>query len=338
MKNVFIILLSFFTTVCVAQQQDVPTLIENAKAFLKQRDYSNAILVLNRALQMESGNYEATKQLAFAYYLQGDNTRAMKTVEPLLDRRDVDVSAFQVAAMILKAQEDFKEAEQLYKRGLKKFPNSGVMYNEYGEMLFAKQDYSAIHQWEKGIEVDPNYSGNYYNAARYYYFTTEKLWGLIYGEIFINLESYSRRTIEIQTILLDGYRKLFTEADVLKGQNAKNTFETNILTLLNKNSVDVAMGLTAETLTMIRTKFLLEWYEKYASKYPFRLFDYQQQLLKEGMFDSYNQWLFGSVQNLTAFQNWTQTHNESYKTFTGFRQGRVFKVPAGQYYQMTAVK
>ncbi len=57
----------------------------------------------------------------------------------------------------------------MYKQGIKKFPSSGELYNEYGEMLWVKQDPEAIRFWEKGIEVDPNYSSNYYNASKYYY-------------------------------------------------------------------------------------------------------------------------------------------------------------------------
>ncbi len=75
-------------------------------------------------------------------------------------------------------------------------------------MLWSKKDFKeAVKQWEKGIEVDPNHSGNYYNAAKYYYFTQDKVWSIVYGEIFVNLESYSKRTPEIKTILLNSYKK-----------------------------------------------------------------------------------------------------------------------------------
>jgi hypothetical protein len=96
----------------------------------------------------------------------------------------------------------------------------------------------------------------------------------------------------------------------------------------------VASGLTPETLTMIRTKFILDWDASFANRFPLRLFDYQRQLLKGGLFDAYNQWLFGAAQNLTAFQNWSTTHTDQYDEFNKFQKGRVFKVPAGQYYQI----
>ena len=84
---------------------------------------------------------------------------------------------------------------------------------------------------------------------------------------------------------------------------------------------------------MIRTRFILDWYANNATKYPFRLFDYQRQLLSEGMFNAYNQWLFGTTENLAAYENWTKTHTEEYNNFSAFQKNRVFRMPPGQYYQ-----
>jgi len=83
---------------------------------------------------------------------------------------------------------------------------------------------------------------------------------------------------------------------------------------------------------MIRTRFILDWFNSFSSKFPFRLFEYQLQLLREGMFDAYNQWLFGTVQNLVAYQNWTTAHAVEYDEFSKFQKGRIFKIPPKQYY------
>lgn len=333
MKHTFALILSLVALAGFAQQEDVKALQQTANRFVKQGDYTNAILVLNRAVQQEPDNAAVSRDLAFAQYLQKDYAKALETIRPLLDKRDAQVETYQVAGMIYRAKGDAGEAEKLYKKGIKKFPDNGPLYNDYGELLWYRQDYSAIRQWEKGIETDPNYPGNYYNAAKNYYFTTDKTWSIIYGEIFVNMESYSRRTIEIKNLLLDSYKKLFTDSDILKNQSAKNEFTTAFLTTMNRQSSIAAMGITPESLTMIRTRFVLDWENNYASRFPFRLFEYHRQLLKEGLFDAYTQWLFGPVQNLTAFQNWTNTHAEAYKDFTTFQQGRVFKLPAGQHYQ-----
>jgi hypothetical protein len=204
-------------------------------------------------------------------------------------------------------------------------------------MLWARQDYGAIKLWEKGIEVDPNNSSNYYNAARYYYLTYDKVWALLYGETFVNLESYSTRTAEIKDMLTEAYKKLFTDADMQKGQDLKSPFVSAYLNVMSKLAFTVKDGVTAESLTVLRTKFIINWFNTYPTNFPFRLFDYQRQLLKDGMYDAYNQWIFGAAQNLPAFQAWSNAHGDEYNRFVNFQKGRIFKLPEGQYYQ-TATK
>lgn len=333
MKYLLIFLCAFFSLHTIAQQQDTKTLQESAKKLIRQGDYSNAVLTLNRATQQEPDNTDITKDLALALYLVKDYNKALETIKPFLDKKETDVPTYQLAGMIYRGKKDAVETEKLYKKALKKFPESGLLYNEYGEFLWYKQDNNAIRQWEKGMEVDPNYSNNYYDATKYYFNTSDKTWSIIYGEIFVNMESYSRRTIEVKSLLLESYKKLLTESDKMKNQISKNPFVLAYLNIIGRQSSTAPAGITPESLTMLRTRFLLDWDDKYASKFPFRLFEYHRQLLKEGLFESYNQWLFGPIQNLTAYQNWTNKHAESYSEFTSFQRGRVFKLPSGQNYQ-----
>jgi tetratricopeptide (TPR) repeat protein len=325
--------LAFMALSSLAQTSDSKTPQETARAFTRQGDYTNAIVVLNGALQKDPQNLELQKDLSFNYYLGREFPKGLNVARPMVERPDADVQAYQILALLYKAVDETKECEKLYKAGIKRFPRSGVMYNEYGEMLWARQDYSAIRQWEKGIEIDPNYSSNYYNAARYYYLTTDKVWALLYGEVFVNLESYSTRTAEMKDLLTESYKKLFTETDIQKGQDVKSPFVSAYLNVMSKLAFTVKDGLTAESLTVLRTKFIINWFNTYPANFPFRLFDYQRQLLKEGMYDAYNQWIFGAAGNLPAFQAWCNTHGDEYSRFVNFQKGRVFKLPEGQYYQ-----
>jgi tetratricopeptide (TPR) repeat protein len=241
---------------------------------------------------------------------------------------------YQLAGNVYKALEQPKDAEKLYKRAIKKFPNSGALYSEYGELLWAVKDYSAIELWERGIRQDPSFAGNYYNAALFYYYTKDKVWSLLYGEIFVNMENLTERAVNMKKLLLDGYKqKLFADADLMAGTD-KNTpeFAKAFLQTAGKQASLVNRGITTEILTMVRTRFILDWFATHGAKYPFKLFDYQQQLLKEGMFEAYNQWLFGTVESLPAYDNWIKTHAEAHTAFTNFQKNRVFKIPPGQYY------
>lgn len=310
------------------------TILATAKGHIRQGDYNNAIMILNRASQAAPENIEILKDLAFAYYLKRDYVSAMQVAKPMVEKPNADVQSFQILGMVYKAIEERKDCEKMYKAALKKFPASGVLYNEYGEMLWSKQEYTgATKLWEKGIESDPNFSGNYYNAAKFYYFSPDKVWGLVYGEIFVNLESYSKRTEEIRGLMQDGYKKLFADADLTKKQDSKNEFVKAYLAVMQKNSKAVAEGISPETLLHLRTRFVEDWQRQYGAKFPLRLFDHQQQLLKNGMFAAYNQWLFASPKDTTEYQAWTASHTEEVQKFTNYQRGRIFKMVPGQYYQ-----
>ena len=295
-------------------------------------DHANAIIVLNRAIQLEPGNMQMSKDLALSYYFQRDNSNALKTINTVLDRDDADDQSYQIAGLIYKQGNMVKDAEKMYKKALKKFPNSGPLYNELGELQWQQQNFDAIKQWEKGIETDPSYSKNYYNAAKHYYLTTDKVWSLLYGEIFLNMEPLSAKAPEIKEMLLEGYKKLFSTATLDVNAKDNSAFLKAFLKNMNNQSSIVSAGINTETLSMLRTRFVLEWFNT-AGTPSFKLFAYQQQLLREGLFEAYNQWLFGSTQNLSAYQQWINTHASEYNEFMQFQKGRIFKIPNGEYYK-----
>jgi tetratricopeptide (TPR) repeat protein len=334
MKNLFFALLvaASFTPILLQAQDASPQ--ETARSFMRSGDWDNAILVLNKALTQDPNNMELQKDLTLSYYYKRDYAKALEQVKPMLEREDADVTVYQIGGNIYKALEEVKEADKLYKKGLKKFPNSGPLYSEYGELLWEKKDYNAIKLWEKGIEVAPSFAGNYYNAAVYYYYTKDKIWTVIYGEIFVNMEYLTERATEMKKLLLSTYKeKLFNNLGGDKTLDKReNAFTKAVQQTFDKQASLVSRGITTETLNMVRTRFILDWFANYASKFPFRLFDYQQQLIREGMFEAYNQWLFGTAENLSAYDQWTKNNSEAYTKFTAFQKGRVFKMPTGQYY------
>jgi len=336
MKKIIAILLSVAgLSIAAFAQDDVKTLQATARTYMQQGDFNNAVIVLTRALEKDRNNLDLQKDLISSYYYKRDYEKALQGVKSVLDRNDADVVCYQLAGNVYKALEQVKDGERTYKAGLRKFPKSGQLYSEYGELLWAKKDFSAIDLWEKGIKEDPSCAGNYYNAALFYYYTKDKVWTLVYGEIFVNMESLTERAAAMKQLLLDAYKqKLFADPDLLKDADKnKNGFVKAYLECMNKQSSLANRGITTETLTMIRTRFILDWFAKYGDTYPFKLFDYQRQLMQEGMFNAYNQWLFGAVENLSGYDNWNKTHAEEFNNFTTFQKTRIFKVPQGQYYQ-----
>ncbi len=328
-KQVLMFTFAFTVSVnCFAQT--VTELQNTAKAFMKQGDYTNAILVLNRCVEKEPNNTSIGKDLALSYFYAQNNVKALETIEPVLESNDADDQCFLIAGNIYKYLEKPKESERIYKKGIAKFPESGPLYNELGEAQIANKDKEAIKNWEKGIKADPSFGRNYFNAARFYFFAKDFIWSNIYGEIFVNMEPNGARAAEIKKMLLDGYKQMFAESLINKETN-NNGFEKAYLATLKKQQQVVEFGVTAETLSMLRTRFVIDWFAS-GNNPNHKLLDYQQQLLKSGLFEAYNQWIFGVAENIDAYQNWIKIKSEENKAFLDFQKVRTFKMPVGQYY------
>src|SRR5689334_4417958 len=152
-------LLVFLLFVMTAFAQESPG--KTAKAFIRQGDYNNAVLVLNRALEASPDNLEYKKDLALSYYMLRDFDKSMAVIRPVVESNQADIQSYQVLGMVFKAVNENRDAERMYRAAIRKFPESGVLYNDFGELLWAKGDFvPASRQWLKGIQTDRNYPGN----------------------------------------------------------------------------------------------------------------------------------------------------------------------------------
>jgi tetratricopeptide (TPR) repeat protein len=332
MKKLLLFILvafGFFTQYSFAQT--VAELQKNAQAFMRQGDYTNAVLILNRCIEKEPTNTSVGKDLALSYFYTQNNSKALEVIKPVLESNDADDQCFLIAGNIYKQLELPKESEKVYKKGIVKFPESGPIYNELGQIQIAAGSRDAIKTWEKGIKADPSYSKNYYNAARFYFFEKDYVWSILYCEIFANMEPNNNLVSEIKKMLLESYKQMFLDTDLDKNNKSKNAFVASYLGEIKKQTGVLSNGINAETLFMIRSRFIIDWFAT-NNKPAFRLFDYQQQLLRAGMFEAYNQWLFGITENLGAYQVWVKTNAEENNAFLSFQKSRIFKIPVGQYY------
>ncbi len=86
------------------------------------------------------------------------------------------------------------------------------------------------------------------------------------------------------------------------------------------------------SLVSLRGQFIVDWFQGEAYKqFPFRLFDRERQLLKQGNFDAYNQWLFSSS-NEAAYNNWADNNADQMKAFENYHRNVIFKPSSHEYY------
>lgn len=320
----------------LGQEQTAGLLQETARTLMQKGDLENAVIMLDRARVQEPANIAVLRDLCYLTYLKRDFAKSIEVGKELVANPKADAQAFQMLGLSYKAIADYKECGKLYREGLRKFPGSGVLYNEYAELFALETDLEeAIAQWEKGIELDPTYSSNYYNATMFYVQKASWLRAIVYGELFLNLESYSTRTEDIKQKLTEAYRNLSNLDAIQTLQRIKTNsgFEKDMLAILAKTATQKKETAEIDMITRIRTRFLLEWLQGKQKIYPFRLFDQQQYLISQGLFEAYNYWLFSPVAvSAEAYQDWQKSHPKETEGYKNFQQSRVFKIPAGQYY------
>ena len=325
----------------IGATEETRDLYASAQQYLQKKDYANCIMVYNQVIQIEPSNLIYRRELANVYYLQGDMLRAEKMISPLLKADDADQETFQVACKIFTVKKKTDEAKEAINKGISKFPNAGMLYQEKGELYTSLKKYAdASEAWEKGIEKDPQYPLNYYKLAKVYFFTKDYFWSIYYGETFINMESFSAKSQEIKKIVYESYKffmaelnNLALEGKVNRYENPKNFQAAIIKTFDNLRNV-VTGGINIDNLIMLRTRFLLDWNKTYAIQYPSALFDAQQHLLQHGFFDAYNQWLFGRLDNEKQFTLWAQTNSDLMNKFDNYFRAKKLTPRTNEYYHI----
>lgn len=312
-----------------------------AKQYIAKRDYSNAILVYNQLAKIEPKNLVYRREMAHTYFLMRDFKRAIQVIEPLVRSKKADEETFLTAGQIYNERGFANQAFNAVERGIKKFPNSGILYSDYGSFYVQRKKHiKAERAWEKGVKKDPDFYMNYYHLAKSYHKSKKPLWATIYAEIFINKERYSSRTEEMKQILFSSYKQLIANNQLnalMKGKKkstrGQSEFEKEVNAVYSRLSSLVMGGVDIDNVVMLRTRFLLEWVQLQDEKFPFALFQFQNDLLAAGNFEAYNQWLFGKASDKETYINWVKENKSDYDSFEKEYQNIRFNVGLNQYYK-----
>ncbi|MDB5257072.1 MAG: hypothetical protein JWM14_1767 [Chitinophagaceae bacterium] len=313
-----------------AKGQEAIQLVDEGK-------YEEGIKLLEEAQKLDAKSTTYPYEIAYAYYIQKDYKKALKYLEPLMKQKTADENVYQLAGNSYDLLGNKEKALATYNDGLIRFPTSGSLHLERGNMELFKEDYEkALSYYEKGIEVAPQFASNYYWAARIYCSSTEKVWGMLYGEIFINLERNSKRTGEISKLLYDTYKggiKFTSDTsmsvsfskpatmdvnDLQKGGEMKMPYGTFVYEMTMTMAILQEKKIDLVSLNNIRSKFVEVYYQNgNDKKYPNVLFDYQQQLKKAGHFEAYNYWLLGKGEEAT-FSKWRTDNKTKWEDFVAW--------------------
>lgn len=293
-----------------------------------------SIKLLKEAQKLDPEKIDYPYELAYAYYLKEDYKESIKILEKITNHKDVTEIIFQLLGNSYDMIGKSDKALDTYDTGLKKFPTSGKMYLEKGNVYWTKKEFEkALSFYEKGIEINPQLSSNYYRATKIYCSSTEEVWGMIYGEIFMNLERNSERTAEISKLLFDTYKseiKFTSDSsysvsfsqnstisinDLSDSKNFKLPFGTGCYEMALMLAVVGDKQIDINSLDRIRSRFVDNYFKgDNAVKYPNVLFDYQQKIKSAGHFEAYNHWILMKGDE-TGFELWVNENKDKWDSF-----------------------
>ena len=206
MKTVRLLTAVFLLWTVPALAQTEVNRIYDASEMMDNIEVAKSMEVFGRALSSYSQSYLTNYELGYAYYLQEDYTRAGRIFSRLSRDMSVDDRLYQVWGNSYADRGNDRKAEKIYRRGLKAFPHSGALHMELGALAFKDKRYDeALMYFERGIELDPSYPDNYWRAAGIYLSSPESVWGMIYGEIYMNMVCNGEQNMEVSRLLAEAY-------------------------------------------------------------------------------------------------------------------------------------
>lgn len=330
-KTILLFLFVFISGPSLFAQTDSDNAANNAKQALVYEGNGKtmeAIPFLKKAIQLDSGNINYPYELAVAYYNVKEYAEAKKILEGLLDHRNIFALVYHLLGNVYDDMGKPDLAIKTYENGLKKYPGSAELYYEMGNMLLKNKDYKGgLQFYEKGIKANPLYPSNYYRAAKLFCISNESVWGMIYGEIFMNLEKNTERTAEMSKLLYNTYIRqikkandgsftvnfsntLFSVKDTARPSFAKFLYEPTIRSSMrNEKNIDV------DALCRMRKKFVETFINSNLYlQYPNALFTYQYKVLKAGHIDAYNHWVLAEG-DTKAYKEWLKHHQKNWDNF-----------------------
>lgn len=340
-------------------QTDKEKALEKGIAAIELMDngkIDESITLLEEAQKLDPDRFDYPYELAYAHYLKEDYKETIRILEKNKNHKDVNERLFQLLGNSYDILGNTEKAFEAYDAGLKKFPNSGIIYLEKGNVYWGKKEYEkALPFYEKGIAVDPMFPSNYYRATLIFCGSTEEVWGMIYGEIFMNLERNSKRTAEVSKLLYDTYQsEIQFSSDTSFSVSFSKNATLNIADFQDPSKIKLPFGIGVyeptlmmsmisektidlNSLDRIRTKFVEAYFENGNNeKYPNVLFEYQNKVKNAGHLEAYNHWILMKGDE-DAFEAWYSSNIEKWDNFiewftgNGLEINQSNKFVSGQY-------
>lgn len=275
----------------------------------------------------------------------------------LLKNKSANERAYQLIGNAYDLIGNRKKASEIYKKGLKHFPNSGALYMELGTLSLLDNDFQkALDNYNQGIVVDPNFASNYYRGANLYFSSqTGKVWGLVYAETEILLApSNKSRHQEMAQNIIDCLKECITINNDSATQMTVKLVPSRVIQIENKNNVvylafpgiyegsimqpllklcssKTPFTCNIQQLIEIRKGLVENYYSITDNIYgnSMYLLEFQKQVIDAGHWDAYNYYLFMDCYP-EEFEEWYSSNSEVLDAFIEWYNNAPFRLGDGR--------
>lgn len=319
-----------------AQEHTADQRIGRAVHLMDNELYDESEALLRAVLADDADNYRACYELGVLFYSKRNYTDAAKTLERAVRLPDANDLAFQLLGNAYDCGGNARKAIATYKKGLDRFPRSGPLHLELGNMAIGENDYArALEYYERGIAAAPMFPSNYRSAALLLLGSSEPVWGMLYGELFMNLERNTARNSQMSERLYAAFRNAITIGEKgeielrftsnhtvrMQGTELVMTYPLVFELVAAESIPPAATTVDVALLDALRRNFVARFFDPeegvWAAKYGNALFDYQRRMAETGHLEAYDRWLF-SKGDPAAFAAWHETHEEEWEAFVAW--------------------
>lgn len=313
-------------------------IVHQAIELVDQGKLDEGLKLLQEAKSLDPEDYNIDYEIAFVYSQQKKYKKAIAIYEEVIDKHsDASDQFYQMLGNAYDMNGQPEKALVAYQRGINKYPQSGKLYSEMAIVhAIAYNNISrAVDLWEEGVKAEPTYPTNYYWLAKVFCQTDNPGWGLLYGEIFMNMQPSSPRADELSKLMYDTWDRIvtvtndtsikydffklnFNPNDVAQMLSGKMPFNMLYSLCLTAGGVPAALSKTKEGLeyySAIQKGGMEKWFaDKNNETYPNIVLDWQQKVAQAGHFSAYSQWMIRKG-NPEAFKAWLDSHKPEFDAF-----------------------
>ena len=306
MKQLFVCLAVAASSVLTAVGQDAHQQAMMMKADAIRMVDNDSLeagrVLLEKARKLDPSYPACSYEIAYIYYQQQQYAKTLKLLKKIINTKWSQPVYYQLMGNSYDMLGNLQGRPWPPIRQESGFLHSQAVFSGQGNMYHTDNNFDkALQLYEEGIKVEPQYPSNYFWAAVLYCASNYPCRGMVYGEIFMNLERHGERAASIRKILYRTYIdkiKIASDSSLSLQFVPKNVtikmdrlghmqipFGVDYERLLSASIQPPFHPLDIAALSKIRTNFVENYAKQDTSRFNNVLFNFQGKIHDLGFMD-----------------------------------------------------